>query len=65
MNMEFKIGGVVKLISGGPDMTIDKKPDNESDRIYCVWFVKESSGNYTGPFRDSFDKSHLEHIKTT
>lgn len=33
--MKFKIGDVVQLKSGGPEMTIDGISE---DTVHCVWF---------------------------
>lgn len=44
MEQKFKIGDVVVLKSGGPDMTIHADEINDADffGIYeCVWFVDE------------------------
>jgi len=45
--MDFKVGDVVELKSGGPKMTIEKiAPRNSTDSenvIHCVWF-----DNYQG-----------------
>jgi uncharacterized protein YodC (DUF2158 family) len=41
--MDFKVGDIVTLKSGGPKMTIKKtEPLNSNDAetvIHCVWFV--------------------------
>lgn len=38
--MEFKIGDVVKLKSGGPDMTVEKLGKGMTGEMFvtCVWF---------------------------
>jgi uncharacterized protein YodC (DUF2158 family) len=39
--MDFKVGDIVKLKSGGPKMTIEKfgtVNSNNADGIHCVWF---------------------------
>ena len=35
--MEFKVGDVVRLKSGGPKMTVDYF-DSDTERALCVWF---------------------------
>jgi len=51
---QFKIGDVVTLRSGGPDMTVDAilKPEDESSgpRIRCYWFEKDKPKRYDGEF---------------
>jgi uncharacterized protein YodC (DUF2158 family) len=41
--MDFKVGDIVKLKSGGPKMTIEKtgplNSNNAETGIHCVWFV--------------------------
>jgi len=41
--MDFKVGDVVVLKSGGPNMTIEKigprNSTNAENVIHCVWFV--------------------------
>ena len=46
--MDIKVGTVVQLNSGGPDMTVkqigcDNSDDDDLDSILCEWFVR---GNY-------------------
>lgn len=36
---KFKIGDVVKLKSGGPDMTVRSAPDNPGQVYQCQWFA--------------------------
>jgi len=38
--MEFKIGDLVKLKSGGPTMTVEDIGPNfaEETTVYCAWF---------------------------
>ena len=46
--MEFKIGDVVRLKSGGPDMTVEKYPHETIDGVQCFdkvdcrWFNEET-----------------------
>jgi uncharacterized protein YodC (DUF2158 family) len=47
MPMTFKTGQIVKLRSGGPDMTVEQvgiKPWNDEPVVYCAWFEDVSSG---------------------
>jgi uncharacterized protein YodC (DUF2158 family) len=34
--MEFQIGNVVRLRSGGPDMTVESIESEE--KVWCTWF---------------------------
>ena len=36
---EFKIGDIVKLKSGGPEMTVQKAPTDTSTYYQCQWFA--------------------------
>lgn len=38
---EFRVGDIVRLKSGGPQMTVAKNIPNASDgpSVNCVWFV--------------------------
>ena len=54
---EFKVGDVVRLKSGGPDMVIDD--DSRRKFIHCTWFC--SNGSNTKGF--DFRRECLEHIK--
>ncbi|MCY4319004.1 MAG: DUF2158 domain-containing protein [Alphaproteobacteria bacterium] len=47
MEPQIKPGDVVRLKSGGPEMTISKIDDNKI--AYCTWFV-----NLEGPHTSSF-----------
>jgi uncharacterized protein YodC (DUF2158 family) len=44
---EFQIGDIVKLKSGGPDMTVQRLPDT-SEQYTCQWFAgkKLESGRF-------------------
>lgn len=54
-NMELKVGDVVRLKSGGPEMTVIEFPlkiahgENDSSRSICQWFDndgKKSQGTF-------------------
>ncbi len=51
--MEFKKGDQVRLISGGPSMTINSDL-NEDGQYECVWFEKNE------PKYHEFDKEVLK-----
>jgi uncharacterized protein YodC (DUF2158 family) len=52
---DFNVGDVVRLKSGGPNMTVDNA---SGSRIICVWF--ESDGiNF---HQQSFDQGALEKV---
>ncbi|MFC3606735.1 YodC family protein [Stutzerimonas tarimensis] len=36
---EFKIGDIVKLKSGGPEMTVQQAPTDTSTYYKCQWFA--------------------------
>lgn len=55
--MSFKPGSVVRLKSGGPQMTVEHMNDGV---VYCVWFNQDASV-YTS-VRDSFQPESLELI---
>ena len=45
----YGVGDVVKLRSGGPEMTVNSVPDGEyRDYYHCQWFAgkKLESGNF-------------------
>lgn len=50
---DFNIGDVVRLKSGGPNMTVDNAA---SSRIQCVWFIDATQ------YRDNFDQGALEKV---
>jgi len=37
--MAFKVGEVVRLKSGGPDMTVKTVPTDTVAKYYCQWFA--------------------------
>ena len=38
MSCKFKLGEVVRLASGGPDMTVMDIPTNTFKHVTCQWF---------------------------
>ena len=36
---KYKIGDIVKLKSGGPEMTVQILPDNRHSNYRCQWFA--------------------------
>lgn len=46
----FKVGDIVKLKSGGPDMTVRVVPDPTSKTYTCQWFAgkKLEQGSFPG-----------------
>lgn len=53
---EFEIGSIVKLKSGGPDMTVYAA---ERSHRYCQWFAGKKLE------RDSFHIDTIEFVKKT
>lgn len=47
---KFKLGDQVRLLSGGPVMTISDLPMSPADYYGCTWFAgsKMSRGNFKG-----------------
>ena len=39
--MNFQPGDIVKVKSGGPDMTVSSTKDGH---VWCTWFVKDQFG---------------------
>lgn len=59
--LEFKVGDLVRLKSGGPVMTVEqigRIAQSESDGVWCVWF--ERIGNKEVVQRDTFPSVALE-----
>ena len=48
MALKFKIGDIVKLKSGGPEMTVQTIPYERNSRYRCQWFAgkKLESGEF-------------------
>ena len=46
--MTFQIGNIVKLKSGGPEMTVQSIDSDSSPYLYCQWFAgkKLESGRF-------------------
>ena len=62
--MEFKLGDLVRLKSGGPLMTVEKvgqRPMTNEDGVWCTWF--EKVGNRQVPKRETFFPLVLENAK--
>jgi uncharacterized protein YodC (DUF2158 family) len=58
-NDAFFIGDVVRLKSGGPEMTIDELDDNGG--VGCVWF-EHAGDKWKGPKRKTFQPINLERV---
>lgn len=39
---DLKAGDIVRLKSGGPNMTLDRAIEDATEDWYCFWFVKNS-----------------------
>lgn len=50
----LKVGDVVHLKSGSPQMTVTKTDNLNGPKISCSWFVKSD-----GPFKDNFPEDSL------
>ncbi|MEB8537023.1 YodC family protein [Acidithiobacillus ferriphilus] len=55
----FAVGDVVKLKSGGPDMTVKSIPERPYGNYYCQWFAgkKLESGGFP---EDSIELANSE-----
>jgi uncharacterized protein YodC (DUF2158 family) len=50
MAINFKVGDVVRLKSGGPDMTVNAVGVGIcNDQVYCVWFDGKKKGGESFP----------------
>jgi uncharacterized protein YodC (DUF2158 family) len=50
MDTQLKVGDVVRLKSGGPDMTISRfESDGSTRTAYCGWFVGKKLEGRTFP----------------
>jgi uncharacterized protein YodC (DUF2158 family) len=56
---EFVIGDIVKLKSGGPDMTIRSVPDSMDSYYNCQWFAGKKLEHGRFP-ADSIEKVKKE-----
>jgi uncharacterized protein YodC (DUF2158 family) len=54
--MEFPVGTMVQLISGGPDMMVDGIRDQSDGIVSCEWFAGDELK------RDVFDAVNLRVI---
>jgi uncharacterized protein YodC (DUF2158 family) len=48
--MEFKTGDIVRLKSGGPEMTVDESLLSlDGKKVHCLWFAREKleSGDFS------------------
>lgn len=66
---EIKVGDVVRLKSGGPEMTIDaikvSEASQANDAFGCVWFdIDNERGGWRHCFA-FFSRYALEHARTT
>lgn len=59
MSTTFKVGDIVQLKSGGPEMTIQRLPSQHSSNYTCQWFAgkKLESGH--------FEEDSLQSLKPT
>ena len=55
---KLKVGDVVVLKSGGPNMTVYSVKEND---ICCVWFNENDVG-YSGPYSNDFKYDQLDLI---
>jgi uncharacterized protein YodC (DUF2158 family) len=61
--MEFKKGDVVRLKSGGPDMTVENVGERAmigGEAVFCAWF--ENTGRKQTLTRDAFEPESLEKV---
>lgn len=58
--MQFSVGDVVKINSGGPVMTVEGIVIQDTIiTCDCVWFISADDGYCEGPIRESFDQRVL------
>jgi uncharacterized protein YodC (DUF2158 family) len=57
LHLKFQIGEVVRLISGGPTMTVKIQPEPTDEYIDTVWFDDAKNLH-----RDSFSPKTLEKV---
>ncbi len=56
--MEWKLGDVVRLKSGGPKMTVEKKLSSTTGEVSCAWFNEKEKDVQ----RDIFRREVLEEV---
>lgn len=57
---KYKIGDIVKLKSGGPDMTVKQQGEGMNEEIFvCQWFAGKKLE------RGAFPSESLESVKKT
>lgn len=54
--MQLSVGDIVRLASGGPEMTVEGLPALEPTQVACVWFV------HTDIKRETFPHPTLEKL---
>ncbi|BFN31043.1 DUF2158 domain-containing protein [Vibrio parahaemolyticus] len=54
--MAFQTGEIVKLKSGGPDMTVQSTANTSGTHFYCQWFAGKKLE------RGSFPADSLEYV---
>ena len=55
----MKIGDIVKLKTGGPNMTVCSSVD---DTIRCMWFSPRPDQSWDGPYSELFKKDTLVEV---
>ena len=59
ITVEFEVGDVVSLVSGGPEMTVSAI-DEEKVTVTATWFEMTGDGNWVGDLkRDIFNAATL------
>jgi uncharacterized protein YodC (DUF2158 family) len=55
MSKQFSVGDIVRLKSGGPDMTVRAVPNAHTQAYTCQWFAgkKLEQGNFPGESLES------------
>ncbi|MBE0422112.1 MAG: YodC family protein [Pseudoalteromonas sp.] len=58
-NANFEVGDIVKIKSGGPEMTVRSVPSQHAAYYICQWFAgkKLEQGNFPNDSLESVDKS--------
>ena len=61
---KFAPGDIVKLINGGPNMTVDAVCVNGNpDHVGLVWFCGSDTSGWLGPFREVFASGSLVKVE--